>query len=263
MIEFDERVARGVEAMYATPDVAGQRRRVIELLAPSAGEQVLDVGAGPGFLLHEMAQAVGVAGRVVGIDPSEPMLALARRRCEEQPQVELRVGEATALPFDDASFDAVVSTQVYEYVADMEKALAEVRRVLRPGGRVLILDTDWDSIVWRTSDRARMRRVLEAWDEHLADPHLPQTLGNALEVAGLAVERVEVVPLVNPTLAPDTYSFGILAAIQGFVPGRCGVEQEEAEAWADELRARGAAGEYFFSLNRYVFLARAPGGGAA
>ena len=253
MIEFDEDAARGVERMYQTPDVVAQRERFLEALALQPGERVLDVGVGPGLLAHAMATRVGETGHVAGIDLSEPMLALSRRRCEGQAWTEFQVGDAAKLPFPDRSFHAVVSTQVYEYVPDLDGALAEARRVLAPGGRLLILDTDWDSVVWSTADRARMRRVLAVWDEHLHDPHLPTRLGPRLEATGFRVERREVIPICNPTLHPDTYSFGILHAIQGFVAGRGDVSREEAHAWADELRELGRSGEYFFSVNRYLF----------
>lgn len=61
-------------------------------------------------------------------------------------------GGAEALPCADGAFDAVVSTQVQEYVADVLGAFGEVRRVLRPGGRVVVLDTDRDSVVWHAAD---------------------------------------------------------------------------------------------------------------
>jgi arsenite methyltransferase len=253
MLDFDDAAAKGVERIYQTPDVVGQRARFLAALDLQPGERVLDVGVGPGLLACDMAAAVGEGGRVAGIDPSASMLEMARRRCAGQPWTDFRPGEAAKLPFDDGSFDAVVSTQVYEYVADIGAALAEARRVLRPGGRLLVLDTDWDSVVWNTADRARMRRVLDAWDDHLHDPHLPATLGRRLRDAGFEPTRREVIPIVNSSLHPGTYSFGMLAVIQSFVAGRRGVAPEEAAAWAAELRALGEAGDYFFSINRYLF----------
>lgn len=255
-IAFDDRVARALERMYQTPDVVGQRSRLLQALALRPGEHVLDVGVGPGLLAGDMAATVGEKGHVAGVDQSEAMVAMARTRCEAWPWTDFQLADATALPFEDGRFHAATATQVYEYVADMDAALAELARVLAPGGRAMILDTDWDSLVWYTGDRGRMRRVLEAWDEHLHDAHLPATLDRRLRDAGFHVERCEVIPIVNPSLHPHCYSFGILAAIQGFVAGRRGVDEEEAAAWAAELRALGESGDYFFSLNRYLFGAR-------
>lgn len=257
-IEFDEAAAKGLERVYKTPDVAGQRSRVLEALALRPGERVLDVGVGPGLLAYDLAATVGEKGYVAGVDLSEPMVAMARARCAAQSWTDFRVGDATELPFEDGSFDGVVSTQVYEYVPDLGAALSDAFRVLRSGGRILILDTDWDSMVWNTSDRARMRRVLDAWDEHLHDPHLPATLGKSLEVAGFRVQRCDVIPILNTSYHCHSYSFGIMFAIQSFIAGRRGVSREEADAWGEDLRALGDTGEYFFSINRYLFSAVKP-----
>jgi arsenite methyltransferase len=220
-----------------------------------AGEHVLDIGSCPGLLACDMASEDGPGGSVHGIDPSDSMLEIGRRRerSADSAPVTLTAGDACALAFADGSFDAVTATQVYEYVADMPAALGEARRVLRPGGRLLILDTDWDSLVWHSSDRERMQRVLAVWDEHLVDPHLPPRLTRLLEDAGFAVAARTAIPLLNAGYDPNTFSAGMIGFIKAFVAGRNGLSDSEATAWADDLM--GLGGDYFFSLNRYQFLA--------
>ncbi len=256
-VDFDERVARALERMYGTPDVVGQRSRLLQRMELVPGQRVLDVGSGPGLLVVDLAECVGDEGDVLGVDRSEAMIAMARARCEEQglEHARFELAEATALPCEDAAFDVAVSTQVYEYVADMKSGLAELHRVLRPGGRVFILDTDWDSLVWHSSDRERQARILRAWDEHLADPHLPATLAPKLREAGFTVQQREVIPLLNPDFQEHSYSAGILRAIHAFVPGHADVTQIEADAWAEDLHALARSGAWFFSLNRYLFVA--------
>jgi arsenite methyltransferase len=126
-LQFDEEASRRIEVTYTTPDVVEQRRVVRAALALGPGEKVLDIGSGPGLLAHEMAAEVGALGSVEGIDPSESMLALARERRPPDGAAEIRfvAGDACALPFADASFDAAVATQVYEYVHDMPASLRE------------------------------------------------------------------------------------------------------------------------------------------
>ena len=257
MLDFDEEASRRVVATYRTPDVIAQRRMTLDMLGLTPGERVLDIGSGPGMLAAEMAAVVGASGAIHGIDVSESMLAIAQgvERPEGAAPMEFLRAEAGALPFEDASFDAAVSTQVYEYVEDIAAALAEVRRVLRPGARLLVLDTHWDSLVWHTRDRDRMRRVLAAWEEHLAHPGLPERLTVLLEDAGFAVRRRTAWTLLNAGWDDDTYSAGLIPTVAAYVPGHKGVTEQEAAAWAQELSELGR--EYFFSLTRYLFLAAA------
>jgi ubiquinone/menaquinone biosynthesis C-methylase UbiE len=265
-LRFDADDSRRVEALYLTPDVAEQRREVLRQLAPAAGERVLDIGSGPGLLAGELAAAVGPTGQVYGVDLSPDMLALAQARdlptgCAP---VEYLAAGAQRLPYPDDAFDLAVSTQVMEYVPDVAAALAEAYRVLRPGGRLLLLDTDWDSIVWHSRDAGRMRRVLAAWDQHLVDPYLPRTLTSELRGAGFTVAAPRVLPMLNAGASavaagdagPATYSAGLIDIVAAFVVHRDGLTATDVAAWAADLRSLGP--DYFFSLNRYLFGATKP-----
>ena len=254
---FDEDASRKLEAAYQTPDVIAQRQQTLRALALRPGERVLDIGAGPGLLVAEMAQEVGPTGHVTGLEISDSMVALGRARCAD-PAVWERVSfvkaDAVALPFRDEAFDAAVSTQVYEYVADLDAALVELNRVLDIGGRTLILDTDWDSIVWNATDQARMYRLLAAWTERFADVHLPRSLARQLQDAGFRVDRRQVLVLFNPSTIQH------LQRRQRPDHGRL----RRRSAPHDACRGRGVDGRpptalprsrYLFSLNRYLFTA--------
>jgi ubiquinone/menaquinone biosynthesis C-methylase UbiE len=240
---------------YNQINVVVQRNEFLRAFSPRPGERVLDVGSGPGFLVTAIFEAVGTSGSVCGVDISEPLLDAARSQFRHHSGIEFRHGDATQLPYPAGEFDAVVSTQVLEYVPDVDAALAEFNRVVRTGGRVALLDTDWDSIVWHSPDRVRMNRILEAWEKHAADPHLPRTLANRLHRAGFRLTTQEIIPLFNANYDPNTYSNRMIDLIVPFVTGPGGIDSDEAEAWARDLRKHGERGEYFFGLNRYFFLA--------
>lgn len=136
---------------------------------------------------------------------------------------------------------------------DIATALAEARRVLRPGGRVAILDTDWDSLVWHSRDPERMRRVLAVWDEHLADPYLPRRLPHLLREAGLTLAEVVAHPILNAGYDPNTYSASVVSTVGAFVSGRSGIGEGEAAAWQEDLVGMGP--DYFFCITRCLFVA--------
>jgi SAM-dependent methyltransferase len=258
LLPFGDDAARRIQRVYSTPDVVGQRDRVLALLDASPGERVLDVGSGPGFLLASIADAVGPGGSAHGLDPSPAMNAVAVAHCAGRDWVSVDEGGAEVLPYADGAFDAVVSTQVYEYVADVLGAFGEVRRVLRPGGRVVVLDTDWDSVVWHAADHDLHLRVMAAWEEHLVHPRLPRVLPGLLERAGFRVVDRVLIPLFNPRYDDDTYSAGTIDVIGDYVTGRQGLTEQDVARWREDLRSRGT--DYLFTINRYCFVAVATHG---
>ncbi len=257
-MDFDARASRRAEAMYLTGDMVEVRRRTIEALSLARGARVLDLGSGPGLFAGEMAAVVGSSGCVRGVDLSESMIAIARARCADCPQVDFRIGDAVSLPFADGDFDAGVSVQTLEFVGDVDAAIRELYRVLRPGGRLVIVDTDWGATAWNCEDKALCERVMDGWRESFAHPGLPRSLKPRLEAAGFRSLSVGAVPILNTAYGDAGCSFHLIRQILGVVPGRTEITQEEADAWARDVRAQDERGAYFFAQTRYLFTAEKP-----
>ena len=259
---FDDGAARQIERLYLIRDAVRRRQLARAALGARPSERVLDAGCGPGFYCVEIADEVGPDGSVLGVDGSAAMLALAERRCAGRPNIELREGDVLALPVDDASVDAAICVQVLEYVPDATAALVEMRRCLRPGGRVLVWDVDWATLSIHADDPDRTARVLRAWDTHLTHRSLPRTLPARLRAAGYEDVAAQAHAFATFELDPETYGGANIPLIRGFVPGREGVDDAEAEAWLAEQRALGERGEFAFAVTQFCFTATNPGGGA-
>jgi arsenite methyltransferase len=257
-LQFDADAATRIEALYMIRDAGRRRALVRQALAAAPGERVLDVGCGPGFYCVELSEEVGPSGSVVGVDSSSAMLALARNRCAGRDNVELREGEATALPVDSGAFDAAVCVQVLEYVADVRAGLAELHRALRPGGRAVVWDVDWATVSLQSRDPGLTTRVLQAWDEHLAHPSLPRVLGSHLRSVGFEDIQVEAYPFAAVGRDPESYGAALAPFIATFVAGRQGIGEAEAEAWATEQRELMERDEFYFASTQFCFTATKP-----
>jgi len=250
---FDEKLVEQLEVLYRSRDVLRRRRLVYEALEAQPGERILDAGCGPGFYTRELLDQVGPDGALVGVDQSPQMLAVAKRRCEGFANASFAEGEVTALPVESEAFDRLLCVQVLEYVQDFGTALAEMRRVLRPGGRAVIWDIDWATVSWHSEDPERMARVLKAWDAHLAHPALPRTLPAALRAAGFEDVRMEAHAFATHELTLESYGGAALPVIERYVAQQ---GSPDAEAWNAEQAELGERGEFYFACVQVCFTAQ-------
>lgn len=253
---FGPELVAHLEHMYASPQMVAQRKRFRELVAARPGETGVDIGCGLAHLSSELARDVTPGGRIVGIDSSADMIAAAQRRVDSQglaATVELRAGDATRLGLPDAMADFAVVVQVYSYVPDVAAAIADAARVLRPGGRLAILETDWDQCVYASADDARTRRMVDGrW--RFAHPHLPRQLHKLMRAAGLTLRTCEAFAIVETRYDPDSFGASVMEVCRNAAV-RKGVDAADADAWVADIRSRTGDGEYFFSANRTMFLA--------
>lgn len=170
----------------------GYKARSFELLALAGGDHVLDVGCGTGEDVRTMAgRAPDVSA--TGIDASEDKIREARARTLGLPRpVDFRVGDAYALPFEDETFDACRADRVFHHLVDPRKALTEMARVTRSGGRVVVCDTDYDSLFVEAVDVELTRRILAHHADRMESGRVGRTLPGLFLDAGLG--SVSVTP---------------------------------------------------------------------
>jgi arsenite methyltransferase len=155
MSNFEAADIARLDRAYSTPQIVDQRRRFRAVVAARPGEIGLDVGCGAGHLACELAGEVAPEGRIVAIDRSPESVDASKARAVKEEfadTVDVQVGDATALQFPDETFDFVVAVQVYSFVSNVARAIEEAARVLRKGGRLLVLESDWDMCIWKSRD---------------------------------------------------------------------------------------------------------------
>ncbi len=240
---------------YIAPEIVRQRQRIIESLDIQAGEQILDIGCGTGFLTCDMAIAVGHQGSVLGIDPDTRMVESTLKRCRGMDYVRARSGDVCKLPAADDCCDVVTCTQVLLYVAEVKTAIREMHRVLNAGGRIAILETDWRGVVMCGNYPELSRTIIDAWDNTVASPNLPPKLPSLLRSQGFKAVKSEAIPLLNTSYAANSFSVNSIDWLIKNAYRSNAISKQEGKKWRDDLLKLGENGAYFFCLNRFLFTA--------
>lgn len=237
-----------LDAADRLPGAEELRSLSYDLLGAGPGTSVVDVGCGAGRAVAELAER---HVRAVGVDPSERMIAIARDRW---PRADFRIAGAYELPLPDASVDGYRADKVFHVLAEPARALAEARRVLAPGGRIVLVGQDWDTFVVDSDDPALTRTIVHARADLIVGPRAARRYRNLLLDACFDDVTVEVRTGVftGPVMLP---------LLTGLAEGACSagaVTREQTDRWVAEQRARAEADRLFLALPMFMAAATAP-----
>jgi ubiquinone/menaquinone biosynthesis C-methylase UbiE len=180
-----------LDAVQQQAGVQAYKRQTFTMLNMRPGDHVLDVGCGAGDDVRALARLVGLSGRVVGVDSSRTMVEEARRRSDGLP-IEFAVGDAHRLDFADHTFASTRADRVFQHLEHPKQALAELVRVTRRGGRVVVADTDWGTLAIDGSDQTTTRMITDEVGAAIRNPWSGRQLFGMFRRAGL--EEVQAVP---------------------------------------------------------------------
>jgi SAM-dependent methyltransferase len=236
---------------------AGRFHETLASLADvTAGKTVLDLGCGRGASLGHLLNAVQDSGKVVGFDQlSHSFIEVERQYPNDtrSGRLILRSGNALDLPFSENTFDAVLCQNVVECVHDRHTLVLQAKRVLKPGGILLLGHHDFDGIMIAGSERGLTRRLVQGYANQQQEwqEACEGQMGRLLPglVAGEDFETIEIETRISTDLdlSEASYARTYVAGVVALAP-TFGIGQDEAQRWAQELTHAAVRGQFFFAL---------------
>jgi ubiquinone/menaquinone biosynthesis C-methylase UbiE len=238
------------------------KRRSYTLMGIQSGDRVLDVGCGPGTDTLALAQLVGGSGQVVGVDYDEEMIVEADKAAAEAnvgPNVKHAQADASALPFESGTFDSCRSERLFQHLRHPGEALSEMVRVTKPGGRIVVLDTDWGSGSIDSPHVDIERRVMRVHTECCLNNGYSgrqlYRLFRQQDMGDIVVEGF-CLPILSYPLARQMGQFDEAEA-EALSAGV--VSSEELDVWRAALEQADADGAFFASASLVLVAGRMSG----
>lgn len=234
--------------MKLDPDLEKHYKEVLT----ACGENVnslLDVGCGSGAFLRFATARNSSLRLPVGIENRASALAPSADGSTSPSPV---VSDGQGLPLPEHCFDAVVSIDALEWNPDPIAFLKESARVCKPGGPVVAVHTDWDSVVYSASNETLSRHVLRTFCDSGPAGWMGRRLPTLFRAAGFADVGWTVGVIANQRFAPGQYGHHLAGAIADWATKHGDPDPKDIQRWRADLAELDSCGEYVFSVNRYI-----------
>lgn len=251
-----ESIAEALEQRSADPQQVEMQKRYFTWLALPPQAKVLEGGCGTGPIARHLA-SFSRSSTVIGIDPSPYLIERARELGKDYSSLEFQIGDARNVPFDDASFDAVIFHTCLCHVPHAERAVAEAYRVLRPGGKLAVFDGDYATTSFSIGRHDPLQQCAEAMmNRFVHDMWLTRRLPGVLRDRGFNINRVDAHGFVQNS--QPGYSFSIVDRGADAMVASGQIDNGMAAALKAEARRRADTGDFYGFINFISLIASRP-----
>jgi SAM-dependent methyltransferase len=245
-IDFDSDLGKLSRLMAESIAGTTRRNEILNEMQIQAGDVIIDIGCGAGYLLPHLAKAVGSSGTIYGLDPSKAQLEQASHRCSEFAIIKLIERSADDSELQSDCCNSATSTQALEYIPDVDLALDEITRVLKPGGAFVNVSILWDHFKFYGADEKLNEKIHDAFKTHCNHQMLPMELPGKLERRGFRNIKDKSLAFVitrRDGNSPARYTEAIMA---NFALTQ-GMSEEEVSDWKSQLEKAEQQGRFGFS----------------
>jgi len=260
---FDDVDATGEEAMFfafldrieGLTDVVRRRERSYELLALRPGITAVDVGCGVGTAARDLEKRLEPGGSAHGIDLSAAMIAEAKRRGTRAGLAcHFHCASAEQLPFEAGSVHAYRAERLYQHLTNPQAVLGEAFRVLAPGGRIVLIDQDWDLAILDSVNLEIARMVQRAFSNSLVNGTIGRQFRRLLLDAGFGEVSIEA----DTVAVSDAHQYGFVVDIMKRAALGGGVDSALVESWSADQHQRIEQDRFFMSMTHFLASATRP-----
>jgi ubiquinone/menaquinone biosynthesis C-methylase UbiE len=238
-----------LDAVNATPAVAAWKPAILDALRLEPGMKALDIGCGFGTDAFDLAERVSPGGHVTGVDFSESLIAEATRRAARRNQsVTFEVGDAQSMRFPDNTFDVVRTERMLMHVPGAERALSEMSRVLRRGGRMAVLDFDWESQFCDSPYKETTRKIALSFCDSLRNGWIGRRLPRLFREVGMA----DVTVSFRTVLLDYDFLQLLLGGHVASVVSSGTLSENEADLWWTHLSHANREGNFHYGVTASI-----------